>query len=110
MKLWPRNAKEKMTIQEDIDFLDSMATDRKASIAGLDKVEADIKKRKLEREYEANKRQEKERLRVEATKLVSTDTVDDDISVAEENNSELAKVNHTNIYLQNVCLFVCVSP
>ena len=38
-KAWPRNVREKMEIQEDIDFLILMQGDRKASIAGLAKNE-----------------------------------------------------------------------
>ena len=38
-KAWPRNVREKMEIQEDIDFLILMEGDRKASIAGLYKKE-----------------------------------------------------------------------
>ena len=65
-----------MTIQEDIDFLQSMATDRKATIAGLDKIEEGKRKRKAERVIEDEKRKEREKDRVEKAEREAQLTVD----------------------------------
>ena len=62
-KAWPRNVREKMEIQEDIDFLISMEGDRKASIAGLYKKEDIFEKEKKEKEERKKEREEKEKER-----------------------------------------------
>ena len=62
-KAWPRNVREKMEIQEDIDFLISMEGDRKASIAGLYEKEDIFQKEKKEKEERKKEREEKEKER-----------------------------------------------
>ena len=60
-KAWPRNVREKMEIQEDIDFLISMEGDRKASIAGLYEKEDIFQKEKKEKEERKKEREEEEK-------------------------------------------------
>ena len=93
-----------MTIQEDIDFLQSMATDRKATIAGLDKIEEGKRKRKSERVIEDEKRKEREEDREEKAEREAQLTInfeDDpvgDLTVAETPSPPPVSKNKENWY------------
>ena len=57
--LWTKDADSKIVNTEDLEFLISMKTDRKASIAGFDKISYAFHKRKEEREQKKEGRKRK---------------------------------------------------
>ena len=60
MKFWPKDVFSRVKNDEDREFLESMMTDRKASMGGIDKILAGQKRRREQRDIQKNQRKEKE--------------------------------------------------
>ena len=75
MKFWPRNALEKIELEEDRLFLLSMQGDRKAVMAGTDKVLSTTEKKVHDRKISEEQRKAKEQARKMS---LSTDHIPED--------------------------------
>ena len=89
MKFWPGKALEKMTNEEDRKFLESMMTDRVATMGSVDAVLSLTEKKIQKRSIEMEIREEKERKRVceeEAQKVEAAKHFENDL--VEESSSD----------------------
>lgn len=85
-QLWPRSAEKKIRIPEDVSFLQSMQTDRKASFGGVDSVLGGNQKRKVQRELLEIKR--REAAQAEMATLSTTATATLDVGIDSEDSNE----------------------
>ena len=84
MKFWPRNVLEKITNEEDKEFLVSMMTDRKATMGSVDSVLHSTEKKRLERKKAEEMRVEKEEMRKQTVKAACSSFCGDDSEESEE--------------------------
>ena len=100
IKFWPRNAMKKLTLQKDRIFLQSMMTDRVASIQGVDKNGMADEEEALKEKTAAEKREKKNREQLEnqfATAEISDGSDGDDndgSSDVEFDTSSPSKIGH----------------
>ena len=75
MKFWPRNVEQMMDNEIDKAFLQSMMSDRKASMSGKDNTAFSQVKRKLARENQKSKRKRNGKMSQQAAALPFSVTV-----------------------------------
>lgn len=72
MKFWPRNAMERITLEEDRQFLLSMINDREASMGTVDGVLSKSERKITERRNREAMQQKKEEMRVADSPVLAT--------------------------------------
>ena len=87
-KLWPDSAKSLLNNEEDILFLESMETDRVATMGGADTITRGIVERRIVREQEAEARKAKEREKAGPSKVIVTNDIEAQQEVHNEFSSE----------------------
>ena len=75
LKLWPRNAFDKMKNKEDKQFLQSMMSDRVASMGQVDKVLSKTEDKVAKRKYAEQERLEIEKKRVNSEEKKSSESL-----------------------------------
>jgi hypothetical protein len=96
-QLWPNSAEKTITNPEDVKFLQSMQTDRKASFGGVDSVVDGKQKRKVQRKLLENKR--REAAHAEMTQLSSTATLD---MVRDSGESDESEDDTDDVYREHL--------
>jgi len=97
MKFWPRNILKTLTNEEDKAFLRSMMTDRKASMAGIDKLSINKAKRKATRNNEAKKTKWRRSSMFYYRSIKCTDTSTDDESIAHFSPPEVTRKHKRSV-------------
>ena len=81
-KVWPRDAFDRIDNEEDRQFLQSMATDRKASMVGTDESLSKIEQKRHQRKMEEERRQQKHS-NLSSSKLIELESSQDEESEEE---------------------------
>ena len=77
--MWPRDAFDRIDNEEDRQFLQSMATDRKASMVGTDESLSKIEQKRHQRKMEEGRRQQKHS-NLSSSKLIELESSQDEES------------------------------
>ena len=87
MKFWPRNAMENICNEEDKKFLQSMMTDRLATMSGID-----VKLSETERQVKERKEQELKRIAIQKESKMDTSCSNATLSDSDDDEEEAKEV------------------